>query len=222
MAAHFPLAPEPLASGVWVFAREVFGRSGFKFRVEAIAGAYWPQPDRRPGKIRRSPRTCRCPRTSVPGARRKRPNRRPGRRRGGPRPAGRGAVRCATARSVAGSSRSPLKAAASSILKRLLRAGQPIGTRASVYRRPWHRRAQLRSASLHRWGRPVRAEAIHWRHRERRNIRGIGKSQSVFGNYQSRRDGPIEAQGKAMRARRALPQPWVNDLKSSLATTWRS
>ena len=69
---------------------------------------------------------------------------------------------------------------------------------------------------------PVRAEAIHWRHRERRNIRGIGKSQSVFGNYQSRRDGPIEAQGKAMRARRALPQPWVNDLMSSLATTWRS
>ena len=44
----------------------------------------------------------------------------------------------------------------------------------------------------------------------------------MFGNYQSRRDVPIEAQGKAMGAWRALPQPWVNDLKSSLATTWRS
>ena len=28
MAAYFPLAPEPLAYGVWVFPREVFGQSG--------------------------------------------------------------------------------------------------------------------------------------------------------------------------------------------------
>ena len=30
MAAYFPLAPEPLAYGVWVFPREVFGQSGKK------------------------------------------------------------------------------------------------------------------------------------------------------------------------------------------------
>ena len=54
---------------------------------------------------------------------------------------------------------SRLKAAAGSILKRLLRAGQQIGTRASVYPRRWHRRAQARSASTLRWGRPEQRTA---------------------------------------------------------------
>ena len=53
---------------------------------------------------------------------------------------------------------SPLKAAAGSILKRLLRAGQPIGTRASVYTRRWHRRAQAdvpqRPSSHNNWAHP--------------------------------------------------------------------
>ena len=34
---------------------------------------------------------------------------------------------------------------------------------------------------------------------------GIGEQRSVLGNRESRRDGPIEAQGKATRAQRALP-----------------
>jgi hypothetical protein len=50
MAAHFPLAPEPLANGVGVFAREVFGQSAGKCWVEPMAGAYRCGTDGRRGK----------------------------------------------------------------------------------------------------------------------------------------------------------------------------
>ena len=93
MAAHFPPRPGTARQRCFGLRQGGFRPIGWQISGRGHCRRVPPSTRSAAGKIRRSPRTCRRPRTSVPGARRKRPNRRPGRGRGGLRPAVPGARR---------------------------------------------------------------------------------------------------------------------------------